>query len=300
MPTLAFCVGRHDEIVSFKPTPYWTLSAVVAPDNDNSSFSRQYLTLEWQGERQFNHQAIKSLYNSSLKDVKVGTVLSVKKSRKSTPKPKALNTVEMLKVASSRLGMGPHMAMQIAERLYTQGYISYPRTETNQYPKNFNLVECLQIQEHSSVWGSEVSELLRGGISSPKSGTDAGDHPPITPMRSAEFHEVGGGDNWRLYEYIARHFIASLAPDMVSEVTAIVVNIGGQRFSATCSAVVEPGFAKYLKGTTSSLLDEQSIPLQLREGDRVLVSEVKINAHMTQAPGYLTESGNYRILNLNN
>ena len=40
-----------------------------------------------------------------------------------------------------------------------------------------------------------------------------GDHPPITPMRCANFNELG--DSWKLYEYITRHFIASLAPDMV-------------------------------------------------------------------------------------
>ena len=148
VPTLAFCVNRHDEIEVFKPTPYWTLAAVVAPYGDN--FSRQYLNVDWMGEREFNHGKIKGLYNS-LKDAKQGTVISIKKSNKSTAKPKALNTVEMLKVASSKLGMGPHMAMQYAERLYTQGYISYPRTETNQYPKNFDLLGTLRIQEHRYI-----------------------------------------------------------------------------------------------------------------------------------------------------
>ncbi len=46
-----------------------------------------------------------------------------------------------MRVASSGLGMGPHHAMQIAERLYTQGYISYPRTESTQYAENFDLKE---------------------------------------------------------------------------------------------------------------------------------------------------------------
>lgn len=68
------------------------------------------------------------------------SVVSVLSTEKSKSRPIALNTVELMRVASSGLGMGPQHAMQIAERLYTQGYISYPRTETTSYPENFDLL----------------------------------------------------------------------------------------------------------------------------------------------------------------
>jgi len=61
----------------------------------------------------------------------------VKKKEGVKKRPVGLNTVEMLRMASSRLGMSPHHTMQVAERLYTQGFISYPRTETTHYPETF-------------------------------------------------------------------------------------------------------------------------------------------------------------------
>lgn len=67
------------------------------------------------------------------------SVVSIQSTEKSKSRPIALNTVELMRVASSGLGMGPQHAMQIAERLYTQGYISYPRTETTAYSENFDL-----------------------------------------------------------------------------------------------------------------------------------------------------------------
>jgi len=68
----------------------------------------------------------------------------------------------------------------------------------------------LKQQVGSPDWGQEVSDILRLGIQRPKKGHDAGDHPPITPMKSATEAELGH-DAWRLYDYITRHFIATVS-----------------------------------------------------------------------------------------
>ena len=43
-----------------------------------------------------------------------------------------------------------------------------------------------------------------GAWSRPRRGTDAGDHPPITPMRAAPRDEFSKGNEWKIYDYVTR------------------------------------------------------------------------------------------------
>ncbi|EMP40271.1 DNA topoisomerase 3-beta-1 [Chelonia mydas] len=183
-PTLGFCVERHDKIQSFKPETYWVLQAKVNHEKESS------LTLEWDRVRVFDRE-IAQMFLNITKMAREAKVESVSKKEKAKQRPLALNTVEMLRVASAALGMGPQHTMQIAERLYTQGYISYPRTETTHYPENFDLKEPLRQQANNPYWAETVKALLSEGVNRPRKGHDAGDHPPITPMRAATEAELG-------------------------------------------------------------------------------------------------------------
>lgn len=72
---------------------------------------------------------------------------------------------------------------------------------------------ALSLHRKHPIWGDYAASLMAAGPHTPKSGVDAGDHPPITPMLSATESELGGGDAWRLFEYVTRHFLGSVSPD---------------------------------------------------------------------------------------
>lgn len=73
--------------------------------------------------------------------------------------------------------------MKIAEKLYTQGLISYPRTETNIFPKELNLQSLVTQHTDSPLWGQFAQRLLEDGVS-PRQGKKSDQaHPPIHPTK---------------------------------------------------------------------------------------------------------------------
>jgi DNA topoisomerase-3 len=74
--------------------------------------------------------------------------------------------------------------MKIAEHLYLNGYTTYPRTESTTFSSNFNFKEVLTALKDHEDCGTYASNLLKNGFNQPRKGVDAGDHPPITPVRA--------------------------------------------------------------------------------------------------------------------
>uniref|UniRef100_A0A4W3H8Y5 DNA topoisomerase n=1 Tax=Callorhinchus milii TaxID=7868 RepID=A0A4W3H8Y5_CALMI len=277
-PTLGFCVERHDKIQSFKPEAYWVLQAKVSDSEGNS------IILDWDRVRVFDRE-VAQMYLNMTKTARETKVECVSKKEKVKQRPQALNTVEMLRVASSALGMGPQHTMQIAEKLYTQGYISYPRTETTQYPESFDLKGTLRQQANNPFWSDVVKALLTDGINRPRKGQDVGDHPPITPMRSASESELGS-DGWRLYEYITRHFIATISPDCKYLQTTISFCLNEEHFTCSGKTLISPGYTLVMPWQN---MEEEILPVCAR-GDVFTMDEIKLLEKQTHPPDYLTEA----------
>lgn len=132
----------------------------------------------WDSGRSFNRNKVDALVTKCRdKGDSTARVVSVATKDKKQGRPTPLNTVALLKACSKGLGIGPHQALSVAERLYLSGYLSYPRTESTKYPRSFDIAATLKDQAEDNRWGSYVSELLRNNsVNLPKSGVDMGDH----------------------------------------------------------------------------------------------------------------------------
>lgn len=276
-PTLGFCVARHDKIRTFKPEPYWLLDLIL-------NLNGTPVPVNWARGNLFDKNSC-LLFLKAVEKEKHVEVMDVTSSTQSKPKPQALNTVELMRVASSGLGMGPHHAMQIAERLYTQGYVSYPRTETTQYPDNFDLVSVLRQHESSPEWGDHVRDLLSSGMNKPRKGKDVGDHPPITPTKLATRNQLEG-DAWRLYDYIVRHFIGTLSSDLVYSKKVAKFSAADEVFTLEAKYLLSPGYTSVMSW---SAMKNEAIP-EFRVGDEIPIQSVKMVERKTTPPDYLTES----------
>ena len=277
-PTLGFVVQRHVEILSFVSDPFWKIELALLAGG--GAHAGEQFDVAWARERLFDQKATAVLCKL-VAAAKRAVVAEVVHAEETLRRPEGLNTVTLLKVASAALGLGAQHTMRVAESLYMDGYISYPRTESTAYPPGFDFATTLRDQVEHPEWGVHAAWLLDGNMVRPR-GVDAGDHPPITPMRSATEGSVGGGDAWRLYNAIARHFIGSLSPDARYETTRLELRscpgVGpalpgdGEAFSAVGKRVVEAGFTKVMEHLA---IEEESLP-PYKEGEEVALKLHKL------------------------
>ncbi|MED6197065.1 hypothetical protein PIB30_053243 [Stylosanthes scabra] len=276
-PTLGFCVQRYLQINTFKPEKFWSLHPYII-------FQGYEIQLEWRRSRLFD-KTVAMMFQKLVAEDGYLEVTEISEKQETKGRPVGLNTVNLLKVASSALGFGPHMAMQIAERLYTQGFISYPRTESTAYPPSFDFRGTLSAQANNPTWGNYVQGLLANGYQKPRSGEDVGDHPPITPMGSATEDSLGS-DAWKLYQYICQHFIGTVSPDCKYLRRKVEFSIGGESFHCTGHQVIAKGFTAIMPWLA---VNDKNIP-SFTKGQKIGVSKLELYEGTTSPPDYLTES----------
>ncbi|XP_067162434.1 DNA topoisomerase 3-alpha isoform X3 [Apteryx mantelli] len=275
-PTLGFVVERFKAIQAFVPEAFYKIK--VTHEHEDST-----VVFNWKRNRLFNHTACLVLYHMCMEDP-VAIVVEVASKPKSKWRPLPLDTVELEKLASRKLKINAKETMRIAEKLYTQGFISYPRTETNIFPKELNLSALVQQQTQDQSWGAFAQRILDEGGPTPRNGTKSDQaHPPIHPTKYTANLQ---GNEQRLYEFIVRHFLACCSQDAKGQETTVEIDIAKERFVAQGLMILA---RNYLEVYPYEKWSDKVIPVY-QKGSRFQPTTVEMVDGETSPPSLLTEA----------
>ncbi|XP_055682894.1 DNA topoisomerase 3-alpha [Lutzomyia longipalpis] len=233
IPTLGFVVQRYKEAENFVPQKFWKLRLTHTVDELTVEFT-------WGRNRLFDRKCCEAIFLLVKRDPPLlATVQSVVQKPKSKWRPQPMDTIELEKLGSRKLKISAKQTMQIAEKLYQQGYISYPRTETNMFSKEINLRSLVERQAEHPAWGEFARRVMDWGPN-PRNGRKSDQaHPPIHPIK---FTTGLSGNEQRVYELIVRHFLACVSRDATGSETVVNIEIGGEEFSASGLVIFERNY----------------------------------------------------------
>ncbi len=232
-PTLKLIIDRELEREAFCPETYWTVDATFSSGDTEFPAGHQV--------DRFTSAADAQAVLDAVAGATEGTVADVTTTRRTVKAPTPFNTTALQAAASSE-GINPARAMRIAESLYMNGWISYPRVDNTVYPKSLELPALLKTLAEVPVYRQYANALLKKGALTPTRGAkETTDHPPIHPTGAADPDKLKP-EEWKLYNLVARRFMATLSAPAVLEATKVGIDVASQRFIARGDVVIEPGF----------------------------------------------------------
>ncbi len=232
-PTLALIVERERERMAFVPEDYWVIRATF--DDGTMEFSAPHATARFKQE-----QAAKDVMKR-VEGHNSATVRSIEKRKRTQAPPAPFNTTSLMAAASAE-GISPARTMRLAESLYMDGFISYPRVDNTVYPSSLDLAATVKTLCANPAYAPYCRKLLAGSpLRSTRGKQETTDHPPIHPTNVATPDTLGAAE-YKLYNLIARRFLATLSDQAVIEGTKVGLDVNGEVFVARGDVLVKPGF----------------------------------------------------------
>jgi DNA topoisomerase-1 len=230
-PTLAIVVERELERRAHVPKPYWELFAAFQhPDGEFTAHHKE--------DRFWDEaEAMGALEGTR----SPGVVKSVTARRSTRQPPSPFNTTAFTSAASG-IGITPARAMRIAEDLYMDGFISYPRTDNTVYPDSLPVRELLRSIGNVNAFKEAAPIAAKDNLQPTRGKKHTTDHPPIYPTQALDPSVLPDSQHARIYELVVRRFVATFADPAVSESTRADIEAGSQTYFVRGSVLVQPGF----------------------------------------------------------
>jgi len=309
-------VERERERMAFIPAAYWDLTALfdTGRGDDPHSMAARLASvggvrvaqgrdfgsdgvLKTRGEVVHLDEAAARALAAALADTDFAVTSVERKPYRRAPYA-PFRTTTLQQEASRKLGFGAQRTMQVAQKLYENGFITYMRTDSITLSET--AISAARTQARELYGADYLPDAARRYESKVKNAQEA--HEAIRPSGDS-FRTPAQtrltGDEFRLYELIWMRTVASQMKDATGH--SVTVRVGGDaadgravEFSASGKIISFHGFLKaYVEGSDDpdAELDDRERRLPaVEEGQALAASEIEAEGHSTKAPARYTEA----------
>ena len=291
-PTLAILTRREEEIRAFVPEKYWLVDAAFATGDGRAYEGRYHLGAKPRLGSPVDADAIVAAVRDA-----AGEITKLEKTKRSERAPLLYDLTSLQREANTRYGFSARRTLGAAQRCYEEHKaLTYPRT-SSRYLTSDMVAEIKPTaslvgrhrdyaQAAAYVTGLDVLPLARV-VDDAK----VGDHHAIIPTNAEHRLEKMNDDDRRVFDMVARRFLAVFHPDAEFENTRVETTVSGHVFRTRGKVLIVPGwrgvYGELPEGERSAAEEDegrdQQLP-RLAQGEAVRTTHVERLEKETKPP----------------
>jgi DNA topoisomerase-3 len=296
-PTLAILARREEEIRAFRPEPYWIVDASFAASGERLYEGRYHAGAAPRVASADEAAAIVAACRGI-----EGTISKLEKTTRRERAPLLYDLTSLQRDANSRFGFSARRTLAAAQRLYEEHKaLTYPRTSSRYLPSDMipeikpiaSIVGGRREYAAGAAYVTGLDMLPLGRVVNNEKVTD---HHAIIPTNAPHPVDKMSDDDRRIYDLVARRFLAVFHPEAVFENTRVETEVAGHVFRTRGKVMLVPGW----RGVYGEEADaepregeedegrEQRLP-RLEQGEAVETRDVRSEEKETRPPRRYSE-----------
>jgi DNA topoisomerase-3 len=297
-PTLAILTRREEEIRAFKPEPYWLVDATFATDDGRVYDGRYHAGAKPRIPTAEEAEEICTAVRGGR-----GEITKLDKTKRTERAPLLYDLTSLQREANTRYGFSARRTLAAAQRCYEEHKaLTYPRT-SSRYLTSDMVSElkptAARVGHHdeyakAAAYVTGLDLLPLGRV---VDDAKVGDHHAIIPTNAEHALAKMSSDDRRIYDMVARRFLAVFHPEAVFENTRVETTVASHVFRTRGKVLLVPGwrgvYGELPEGERSAAEEdegrEQSLP-KLEKGEQVDAKDVRSDRKETKPPRRYTDA----------
>src|SRR4051794_3590502 len=298
-PTLAILTRREEEIRAFLPEKYWLVDAKFATDDDRRYAGRFHAGAQPRLKSAAEADAIVAAVRG-----KRGEITKVDKTKRTERAPLLFDLTSLQREANTRFGFSARRTLAAAQRCYEEHKVlTYPRTSSRYLTSDM----VPEIKPTAAQVGSDGPEYAQGAkyvtgldllpLARVVDDAKVGDHHAIIPTNSPHDLSKLNQDDRRVFDLVARRFLAVFHPDAVFENTRVETTVEQHIFRTRGRVLLVAGwrgvYGEMPEGDRTAADEDEGADQQLprlERGEQATTREAEALEKETKPPRRYTDA----------